>query len=520
MEQNDTILSGRPRSLAEEQRQLRHDLRSLVGQIIGYAEILLETGDDSDQESRRNDLERIRTAGQRIITLLNKSVVTSTETAIATITTGEPSLESGESGTISEALDSVPLAYQDRVPETGRILIVDDAEENRDLLARRLGQQGHECVTVESGEEALSLLQSNAFDVMLLDLIMPGMSGFEVLDALRQDPAHQSMCVIMISAVDETDSVVRGIEMGAADFLTKPFNPTLLWARVNSCLRDKRHRDRELRLFAELQENYQRERNIADALQRPILRPIPENAFPLLSVATLYNAARAEARVGGDLFDAFSLPGGRIALVVADVSGKGLAAAARAVQVKYALRAYALENDGSPSVIVTALNHFLCESRGDESSNMSFVCLCLAIVDPVAGEVVMTNAGLEPPLIVGADGAASSIEAGSPPLGILTDLTYESVVFPLKDDDTLLICTDGLTEARRGSTFLEYAGMARLAVDSREAATLTEMGQRIVAGATAFAEDTLHDDVCLLLARRRSVAVPTPVVGEAIGNRQ
>ncbi len=126
------------------------------------------------------------------------------------------------------------------IPENATILIVDDNEMNRDVLARRIKRIGAGVQMAESGEEALAMLHETRFDLVLLDLMMPGMNGYEVLSHIKQNPETQELPVIMISAVDDLESVVRCIEMGAADYLFKPFNPVLLKARINAILRQRR----------------------------------------------------------------------------------------------------------------------------------------------------------------------------------------------------------------------------------------------------------------------------------------
>ena len=132
---------------------------------------------------------------------------------------------------------------------TGSILVVDDNRMNRLMLARGLEQQGHRVSFAEHGRQALEMMRNQAFDLVLLDIEMPEMNGYEVLEHLRADPHWRDIPVIMISAVDEIDSVVRCIEMGAADYLNKPFNPVLLKARVNACLEKKRLLDTQRELF-------------------------------------------------------------------------------------------------------------------------------------------------------------------------------------------------------------------------------------------------------------------------------
>jgi adenylate cyclase len=119
---------------------------------------------------------------------------------------------------------------------TAVVLVVDDNEMNRDMLSRRLKRQDYEVVMAEDGEKALEMLQQHAVDLVLLDIMMPKLSGYEVLEEIKKNPAMKDLPVIMISAVDDLDSVVKCIELGAEDYLFKPFNPVLLKARVSASL--------------------------------------------------------------------------------------------------------------------------------------------------------------------------------------------------------------------------------------------------------------------------------------------
>jgi adenylate cyclase len=132
---------------------------------------------------------------------------------------------------------------------TGYILVVDDNRMNRLMLARGLEQQGHRVAFAEHGRQALNMLANQDFDLILLDIEMPELNGYQVLERLAADVHWRELPVIMISAVEELDSVVRCIEMGAEDYLTKPFNPVLLKARVDASLEKKRLRDEQRALF-------------------------------------------------------------------------------------------------------------------------------------------------------------------------------------------------------------------------------------------------------------------------------
>ncbi|MDY3561275.1 response regulator [Gemmata sp. JC673] len=127
-----------------------------------------------------------------------------------------------------------------------RILVVEDNDANRVMLCRRLGARGFQTVEAANGREALDAVRRAPFDLVLCDIMMPEVDGYEVLRQLKADPALRDLPVIMVSALDETAEVVRCIEMGAEDYLHKPYDPVLLHARVNACLDKKRLRDQEV----------------------------------------------------------------------------------------------------------------------------------------------------------------------------------------------------------------------------------------------------------------------------------
>ncbi len=149
--------------------------------------------------------------------------------------------------------------------EAGVILVVDDNAANRELLRRHLIREGYEVLLAASGREALELIRRQRVDLMLLDVLMPEIDGYEVLQQLKAEPALLNIPVLMISALDELESVVRCIKLGAEDYLSKPFDPILLRARIGACLEKKRLRDREARHLRELAEwNEKLEHRVAE----------------------------------------------------------------------------------------------------------------------------------------------------------------------------------------------------------------------------------------------------------------
>jgi adenylate cyclase len=168
-----------------------------------------------------------------------------------------------------------------------QVLIVDDNEMNRDMLARRLGRQGCEAITAEDGIQALEMLPQHSFDLILLDIMMPRMTGYEVLDHIKNNPDTRHIPVIMISAVDDLESVVKCVEKGADDYLFKPFNPILLKARISASLEKKRLRDQEQFLLRQVNSGGSSEEN--KILVRRFFEGLAEGHYDPSLIATNFS---------------------------------------------------------------------------------------------------------------------------------------------------------------------------------------------------------------------------------------
>jgi signal transduction histidine kinase len=262
--------------------ELRHQLRTPLNHVIGYSEFLIEeypgapcTAQLAEILAAANAiLESVQqmTAGDQVsvpadaVTPLGNRLGTGSRRIreivaelqaqmppealgdlqrIASAAGSLPEIvANGQIGRSAAPLQPSPLEENDKGSETrqeatagpGRILIVDDDELNREMLRRQLSRQQLEVMTAPDGAAALAMLRAQHFDILLLDLMMPGLNGFEVLRAVKGDPALFGVAVIMVSALDEMDSVVGSIEAGAEDYLFKPVNPTLLRARIKSTL--------------------------------------------------------------------------------------------------------------------------------------------------------------------------------------------------------------------------------------------------------------------------------------------
>ncbi|MDQ2731182.1 MAG: SpoIIE family protein phosphatase, partial [Armatimonadota bacterium] len=255
----------------------------------------------------------------------------------------------------------------------------------------------------------------------------------------------------------------------------------------------------------EVEAAFMRERRIGATLQKAML-PDVDPHLGGLSIAREYRAAADEAELGGDFYDVIELGPDRIGLVIADVSGKGLRAAVQTAAVKYALRAYAME-DPEPASVLRRLNR--CCSVGPR--NRGFTTLFYGVIDLRLWEMNYANAGHQPPLLRRANGKVETLSARGVVLGVADNnmVSFPTQTVMLGAGDTLVLYTDGLSEARHGDDFLDTEGVQALLGDMNVSAHDT--ARLLLEEATAFSEGALRDDVALLVVK---TPIPLPISAE------
>jgi len=379
-----------------------------------------------------------------------------------------------------------------------RILVVDDVEDNRNLLIRRLEREGfRDIVQAGDGEEALARIAGASFDLVLLDVMMPRCDGYQVLERLKGLGRLHELPVIVISALNEIDSVVRCIQLGAVDYLPKPFNPTLLRARVSASLDQKRLRDEVRAHLTRLEE----ELNAARTLQMsmvPVDFPVPSAERPV-EVFAFMEPAR---EVGGDLYDFFFTADGRLAFAIGDASGKGVPAAMFMARTKNLLRLVSsfMEVGGtlSPGDVLTRVNQELCEGN----PTMMFVTLFFGVFDPKSGEVLFSNAGHDPPCRLDGKGVTLAGGAQGMALGIAPGGRYQTGSVRLAPGETLYLYTDGITEASDPADQLFGKDRLAAALQELSAAPLSGLVRGIVDSVRHFAQGAPQSDDITALAVR------------------
>jgi len=496
---------------------IRHKLRTPLNHIIGYSEMLLEEAGEQQLERFAADLNKIHSAGKQLLHMINDLldpvVFQAAPARLASKTADSSSLFS------DIQLLKRPLASDDDSTAqrpSSHLLVVDDNEGNRDMLSRRLRHEGYTVETAEHGREALEVIKSRPVDLVLLDVMMPEMDGYEVLKHLKADSTLRNIPVIMISALGEIESVVRCIEMGAEDYLPKPFNPVLLRARVTACLEKKRLRDIE-RLYAQSME---KELEIGRKIQSSFFPDLlPE--LPGWEIATYFQAAN---QVAGDFYDAFFLSNRKaVGLVIADVCDKGVGSALFMALIRSLIRVFSgqthlcdtfiLDNqdrvegiiplqetnivDPTNALIAVALTNDYIEQNHSRMS--MFATLFFGILDPETGSLAYINAGHEPLIVVGPDGIKEDLQPTGPAVGMMLDAKFKIKQVQLEPGDILIGYTDGVTEACAPSGDL-FTKQRLRSILQQPAASAPELLERIKASLVAYTENAPQSDDITLLA--------------------
>jgi adenylate cyclase len=239
-------------------RRLRHDLRTPLNAIKGYSELLIEDMEADGAHPLREDLVKLKDSADQLLGQIDAMATLAQRKDAGSDTDDSRAKQTDILSDVLRTIKPLPADEARAATPSSAILVVDDNASNRDVLARRLTREGHAVVTAANGALALELVERQDFDIILLDLIMPEMSGYEVLRRLKTAERTSHIPVIVISALDEIDTVVRCIEAGAEDYLTKPFNPILLRARVGASLEKKWLRDREKKFIVDLEREKRR----------------------------------------------------------------------------------------------------------------------------------------------------------------------------------------------------------------------------------------------------------------------
>jgi len=415
------------------------------------------------------DVEKIRTAVIALDHLIHHldELYYQAATSILAEVIERPTINNGEE--LGQNIELPSIAVASISPDLrGRILVVDDNQTNLDLLARQLTRKGHQVTTCLNTKLALEHLQESAFDIILLDVIMPDTNGYEFLKFLKVSPQFQFIPVIMISALDDFQQIVQCIQMGAEDYLPKPFDPILLTARIDASLERKRLRDQEV-LYTQQVENLsallEQELDRGRQMQKNFL-PAQNLSKPGWEFESFFSPAK---QLAGDFYDMFDLSNNTVGIVIADVCDKGVGAALFMGLFRSLIRIFSGQtlldglsfNRKSSAPIdancnhinyhlileaITLANNYVAINHGDTAM---FATIFFGVLNLDTGKMSYINGGHEPVFVLNRDyRIKQTLMSTGPAVGMLPDLPFQVQETSLETGDSFFAYTDGVPEAK------------------------------------------------------------------------
>ena len=476
-------------------KSLKHELRTPLNHIIGYCEMLIEEAQDAGREAALPDLERIHTAGRHLLSVINDlfdpdkapayrndpslldhEVRTPLNQIIGYAEMLQDEAPPGQSGAFVADLGKIhsagrrlleeftqhfgttwtgaaPMAFVPKAAPSGQsaasvaasalagvILVADDDAANREMLLRRLERLGHTVRLAENGLQAVEMLGREPFDLMLLDLQMPEMNGYEVLERARTDEALREIPIIVLSASDETSRVAHCIEMGATDYLAKPFDPILLRARIDACLEKKKLRDRERAAHEALERS---QKHLAGELAKAanyVRSLLPE---PMTGRVQSEWCFEPSEQLGGDAFGHHWIDDDHLAIYLLDVCGHGVGAALLSVSVLNTLRAQTLPGTDfrDPAAVLAALNR----AYPAEAQNFFYFTIWYGVYRVSFGELHYSSGGHPPALLLRGAKVTPLATEGSA-IGCFESAQFVAAHQSVDAGARLLVFSDGVFE--------------------------------------------------------------------------
>lgn len=441
---------------------LRRELADPLDDVLDLSATLLERAARAGGDGPPQELENVLAAARTLLSLVDHvEELASPRTPEAPAPQPLPTQALAQAA-VASLRAPVDITFPGLERPTGQILVVDDVEANRDLLCRRLKREGHTVWQAADGREALSMIAALPFDLVLLDIMMPVLNGYQVLEQLKADTTLFRLPVIVLSALDELDSVVRCVEMGAEDYLTKPFNPILLRARIGACLEKRRLRERESQIFQAMlrsQKQLAGELGQAAAYVRSLLPP------PSTGTVTTDWRFIPSSRLGGDAFGYEWLDADHMAIYLLDVCGHGVAAALLSISAMNVLRSRSLPGTDfrDPGQVLCGLNEMFPMER----QNGQYFTIWYGVYNRSQRRLAYASGGHPPAVLLtgaAADTAAPvHLRTRSPIIGGLPGMVYRAESCELGPFAQLYVFSDGAYELTRPDaemlTFAEFVDL-------------------------------------------------------------
>ena len=397
---------------------------------------------------------------------------------------------------------------QDKIDLRGtKILVVDDVSANINVLYETLTPEGYDVLAAPSGEVALKIAPRAKPDLILLDIMMPGIDGFETCRRLKSDKSTADITIIFVTARGETESIVEGFQIGGVDYIIKPFQHEEVRARVRTHLTIKRLQDelreandrlREANIRIEAQKRAA-EQELQDAHQ--VQMSLMPNTSPKIDGVEIAGRCVPANTVGGDYFNYIWLDEaqGKLGIVLMDVTGHGMKAATTTFLASGMLQSE-IHSGVSLEQIMAKMNQILC----DALPKNTFVAMSLSLMDTKEKTLTHFNAGVPVPVII-RNGKLANLEIpGAYPLGCWARSEYIGTVIPLQSADLLVFHSDGILEATNeaGEMYADERFAAFLTTLDVKTKSAQEIMDEILINVGAFLSDEEEsDDMTVVVAK-------------------
>lgn len=372
------------------------------------------------------------------------------------------------------------------------ILVVDDSRTNRMLLVQYLQHANYTTIEADSAAAAQTIIKRQLPDLILLDVVMPVTSGFELCEILKNEPLTSDIPVIFLTALDSQDDKVKGLEMGAVDFITKPFAPAEVIARV----RTQATMHRMICTIRETNDRLARDLDMARGIQMNFL---PDRNVPVDEGILFDYTYQPCDELGGDFFDLFSVDPSHVLFYFSDVSGHGVASALMTIFTHTFLRTHTRESTDPAALLERFNREFVGEALGDK-----YIVAFLAILDTSTDQLTWSSAGMTVAPILYGEERLELLTTDSFPVGIIPDATYTNQTISTPPGTSVLMYSDGLTDLRDpdGNNVLDENQLqehVRNHVDLSQTEMIDSILNRVRATA---AEDSYPDDLTVFLVKR------------------
>lgn len=367
-----------------------------------------------------------------------------------------------------------------------KILVVEDNEINRKVILQKLKKNNYRIDEAENGLKALEKVKSWKPDLVLLDVMMPEMDGFQVLEILRQTQSQVELPIILVTSMQDSEDIVKGFKLGANDYLPKNFNTEELLARVNTGLKIRSYH----KLLKLRNNTIERELDIARLIQKKIL-PLSTPNLPGYTIGSLYVPMD---KVGGDYYDYYPSDG-YCDFFMSDVSGHGVPGALIASILKMSMQ----YSHAAPNKISDILK-YMDQAVSERGALGMFATAVILRLYPKEAKFIYSNAGHNP-ILIHRRSNDTFIELTTPgtPLGINFDfkkLAYLEGEFQLEKGDRIILFTDGIIEAVNAEDVDFETAIWRSFLKENKNATLEDLSDKLIQTLRVFSnKDTFEDDI-------------------------